>query len=60
MQIGTMTIEEAKQKNSIEEEISQLGVVYKIFYLSICFFVLATETRLNSKDFLLRGNEESI
>ena len=42
MQVGPLTMDEAKQKNSLDEEISEIGIVYKVFYLSICYFVLGT------------------
>ena len=42
MQIGTLTVDEAKENNTLDEEISQIGIAYKVFYLSICYFVFAT------------------
>lgn len=42
MQISTATVEEAMKKFKVEEEITHLGIIYKVLYLSICYFVMGT------------------
>ena len=44
-----MTIEEAGKKLKLEDHINHLNIIYKVLYMSICYFVMGTELRLISK-----------
>lgn len=49
MQINTITIEQALKKLKIDDQVNHLNIIYKVLYLSICYFVMGTELRLISK-----------
>lgn len=50
MQISPTTVEDMIQKSSLKEEVSYPNKIYKVFYISICYFAIATELRLLSSD----------
>ena len=51
MQISPITLPEIEERLSMKEDPSLINKLYKSIYISICFFTLATESRLlaNSK-----------
>lgn len=50
MQINPISVEEMNKKSHLKDEITTLNKIYKVYYISICFFAIATEMRLLSTE----------
>lgn len=50
MQISPITLQEIEQKLSSREDLTLVNKLNKAMYISICFFVMATESRLMAGD----------
>ena len=60
MQISPITLPEIEERLSMKEDPSLINKLYKSIYISICFFTLATESRLLATESRLLATESRL